>query len=71
MPARTDGRWTMTMMTRTDCPCVRLSVREARASVWDVVFLHSFVRACVRHGTERNEPGASSSERTSSSSRVV
>ena len=33
MPARTDGRWTMTMMTRTDCPCVRLSVREARASV--------------------------------------
>ena len=49
MPARTDGRWTMTMMTRTDCPCVRLSVREARASVGRFGTSRSF----VRRGTER------------------
>ena len=54
MPARTDGRWTMTRtMTR---PCVRSSVREARASVGLGRRVRSFVRACVRasrNGTER------------------
>ena len=58
-----DGRW---MMTRTMMrPCVRVSVREARASVG----LGRRARSS-RNGTERNEPGASEST-SSSSSRVV
>ena len=60
-----DGRWMMDDDEDDDasvCPRVRQRGARVGRSVWDV--------ALVRHGTERNEPGAS--ERTSSSSsRVV